>query len=173
VAPAGALIVIEPALKETSRALQVLRGRLIEHVYAPCLRSGECPLLRKERDWCHAMLPMELPAKLAKIARAAGLRQERLTFSYLTLRPDGRRLLGHGEPDALRVVGGPVLSKGKTEWDGCGEIGLVRLRRLDRERSDANAALDGALRGTRLRVAGELSDAGSVRVRPSLAIERI
>lgn len=173
VAPGGALIVIEPALKETSRALQVLRGRLLPHVYAPCLREGECPLLRKERDWCHAMLPQTLPAKLAKVARAAGLRQERLTFSYLTLRPDGRRLGGHGEPDALRVVGGPVASKGKTEWDACGEVGMVRLRRLDRERSDENAALDGALRGTRLRVAGPLSDGASVRVRSPVTIEQI
>ncbi len=167
----GSLIVIEPALRPTSRFLQALRGRLEAHVFAPCLRQGPCPLLRRDRDWCHATLPLELPAQLAAIAKAAGLRTARLTYAYLTLRGDGARLGGHGDPRTLRVVGGPVLSKGKAEWDACGEAGLVRLRRLDRERSKANAALDGALRGTRIRLPEVPADGGSVRIRPELAIE--
>jgi len=92
----GSLIVLEPALRETSRALQRLRDRLGDHVYAPCLRAGDCPLLRRERDWCHAQRAGELPTRLADIAKAAGLRWSRPTYAYLTLRADGRRLGGFG-----------------------------------------------------------------------------
>jgi len=169
----GALIVLEPALRETSRALQRLRDRLTEHVYAPCLRAGDCPLLRRERDWCHAQRDGELPERLATIAKAAGLRWSRPTYAYLTLRADGARLGGFGDRRALRIVGGPVATKGKTEWDGCGAAGLVRLRRLDRERGPSNEALDDARRGTRLRLAQAPADGASVRLRPSVAIERI
>lgn len=169
----GSLIVLEPALRETARSLQRLRDRLTEHVYAPCLRAGDCPLLRRERDWCHAQREGELPPRLATIAKAAGLRWSRPTYAYLTLRADGARLGGFGDPRALRIVGGPVASKGKTEWDGCGEAGLVRLRRLDRERGPANEALDGAGRGVRLRLDEAPADGANVRLRPSVAIERI
>jgi len=169
----GTLIVIEPALRATSRSLQELRNRLGPHVFAPCLREGACPLMRRKRDWCHAALPIELPKALGQTAKAAGLRTGRLTFSYLTLRNDGARLAGHGDPRALRIVGGPVVSKGKTEWDGCGEAGLVHLRQLDRERSDVNGALDGALRGTRVRMSDAPADGSAVRIRPDVAIARI
>ena len=62
---------------------------------------------------------------------------------------------------------------GKTEWDGCGSTGQVRLRRLDRERAGANETLDGALRGTRIRVDHPLEDGAAIRLRPSIGIERI
>lgn len=171
--PGGSAIVLEPALKRQSRTLQSLRDRLAELVYAPCLRAGECPLLRRDRDWCHAALPLELPEALAALASDAGLRQSRLTYAYVTLRSDGRRLRGHADPRAVRIVGGPVTSKGKAEWDACGEAGLVRLRRVDRERAPSNAAMDTALRGTLLRLPEAPPDGGAVRLRPGLEIERI
>lgn len=176
--PGGALVVIEPALREPTRDLQRLRDRFAAeadppHVFAPCLRDGPCPLLRRARDWCHDVLPFELPEPLAAVAKEAGLRAERLTFSYLTLRADPRRLWDRAErdPRAFRVVGGPVVTKGKTEWDLCGAPGLVRLRRLERERSDANAALDEAPRGTLLRLDREPE--GKLRVRPDVRVERL
>ena len=62
----GALIVLEPALRAQSRALQRVRGVLASvagppHVFAPCLHRGACPLLERERDWCHEQLPLPLP----------------------------------------------------------------------------------------------------------------
>jgi len=176
--PGGALIVLEPALREQARRLSSLRDRLAAapgapHVFAPCLRDGPCPLMRRERDWCHDLLPFELPEALAALAGEAGLRRERLTYSYLTLRRDARRLwdLADRDPRAVRVVGGPVVTKGKTEWDACGAPGLVRLRRLDRERSDASAALDDAPRGALLRLDREPADGASLRVRPDVRVE--
>lgn len=174
-APGGSLIILEPALRDVTRALMALRDRLAAGgalgVFAPCVRAGPCPMLRRERDWCHAELPFALPGALAERAKQAGLRWERLTYAYLTLRTDDVRL-GGGDPKHLRVVGGPVESKGKREWDLCGEPGLVRLRRLDRERSEASAALDDARRGTRLVVDAELRDGEGLRVGSDVVVRK-
>jgi len=152
----GALIVLEPALRDTSRALQAVRDRIAArrappYVAAPCVRSGPCPMLLGERDWCHAALPLALPGLVADIARGAGLRFEGLRYAYLVLRrqPDAMatRLRAAGAGIALRIVGDTMASKGKSEVFACGEPGLVRLMLLDREQSDANAAFDSVARG--------------------------
>lgn len=143
----GALIVIEPALRESSRELQRVRDQLVfrtgRRVFAPCTRTGPCPMLETERDWCHEDLPLALPDPLRELARAAGLRWEGLSYSYLTMRRGGTLA------DFHRVVGGPVTSKGRTEWHLCHESGISRLARLDRFR---DPRLEGARRGSLLRV---------------------
>jgi SAM-dependent methyltransferase len=51
--PGGCLVVIEPALRETSRALLSVRDRLVAGgatVRAPCLFRGDCPALARESD---------------------------------------------------------------------------------------------------------------------------
>lgn len=164
--PEGALIVMEPALRDTARALQRVRDRLAAdpagaHVAAPCFRAGPCPLLRRERDWCHAQLSLPLPPALAALAKGAGLRRSRLTYAYLALR---RAAVAHPR-DLWRVVGGPVRSKGKTEWDVCGAAGLVRLRRLKRDVKREPSPLDGAERGAALRLGAEVEDGGGLKVR--------
>ncbi len=153
-APDGTLIVVEPALRAQTRALHAMRDALVKRkrvsVFAPCLRGGECPMLARERDWCHEDRPYALPASLVPIARAAGLRYERSTFSYLSLRRDGRTLREALPSDAgelYRVVGRPKPSKGKLEVIGCGRPGGQVLARLDRHRSAANEAFERAQRG--------------------------
>jgi len=141
----GSLIVVEPALRETSRALQQVRGQLesMGHpIASPCTHAKACPLLVRERDWCHQELRVPLPKSLRSIAREAGLRFERLTWAHLVVRRDGQRTA----PDLLRVVGGPVVSKGRTEWQLCGPHGQSRLAQLSRHAPTA-PDLARALRG--------------------------
>jgi hypothetical protein len=116
-------------------------------VFAPCVRSGPSPMLASARDWCHAEMPVRLAPPLAALARAAGLRTERLTFSYLTLRLEPSALARAADRTLGRIVSEPLISKGKRELVACGEGGLVRLRRLDRRRSDTNAVFDQLVRG--------------------------
>lgn len=176
-APSGSLIIVEPALRSFSRALQRMRDRLSESpggvsVFAPCPHHRACPLLVRERDWCHDQLLLPLPEPLASLASESGLRRERLTFAYLTLRADGQNLaaaLGEGRP-LQRVVGGPRETKGKTEWDLCGPEGLTRLRLLDRERSTHNEPLVDAARGSLLRLERTGADQ---RVGPDVSVERV
>ena len=156
-APDGSLIVVEPALREVTRDLQAVRDRLAEHVFAPCTQCGPCPMLPRAKDWCHQWLAVDLPESLRPVAKAAGLRWRGLSFAYLTLRRDGRRL-----SEALRVVDGPRPSKGVTTWTLCGAPGLVELRHLDRHARPGDV-LDGAVRGTLLTVEPTPAPGGRLR----------
>jgi ribosomal protein RSM22 (predicted rRNA methylase) len=169
----GALIVLEPALRETSRNLQHVRNLIAAaagppYVFAPCLHREACPLLARERDWCHEQLPLELPPELIPIARAAGLRTRELTYSYLTLHRS-QRSLAELLPDVrlLRVVSSPLPSKGKLELMVCSQGPTLKLRRLDRHISGTNRALENAGRGSILRLdPGADPDAAVQKVGP-------
>lgn len=155
VRPRGALVVIEPALRDRTRHLQRVRDALAASgapPFAPCLHAGACPMLAREVDWCHEDLSIDLPLWLRATAREAGLRYEGLTFSYLALRADGARLgerVGSAKAP-FRLVAQPLRSKGKAEWLLCGpatgEGSLVRVRGLEREAA-AHEALWRARRG--------------------------
>ncbi|MDB4941479.1 MAG: Methyltransferase [Labilithrix sp.] len=144
VAPDGALVIVEPALRARTRHLHAVRDRLAARgvtVFAPCLHAAGCPMLATEGDWCHEDLAVDLPSWLVPLARAAGLRWQGLTFAHLVLRRDGRTLLGSAPAAGprrgqrhLRVVSELMVSKGKAEIFGCTTAGeRVRLRRLDRD----------------------------------------
>ncbi|MFO0661805.1 MAG: small ribosomal subunit Rsm22 family protein, partial [Polyangiaceae bacterium] len=159
VRPGGAIVVIEPALKTTSRHLHAVRNALIEKKatpFAPCLHSATCPALVKESDWCHEDLDVDLPSWLVPVARAAGLRFEGLSFSYLVLRTDGSSLRDHTREKAVRAVSSLLVTKGKKELMLCDGTnapnGIIRAMRLDREASDTNAAWQLARRGDLLEV---------------------
>lgn len=174
----GAIVVIEPALRDVTRALHAVRDRIVADstlgVFAPCLRGGACPMLESDRDWCHEDVPARLPERLVSVARTAGLRYERLTYSYLTLRRDSRSLreIAAGAPgEPYRLVSQPRPTKGKLEVFGCGEPGRIRIVRLRRHRSERSAALDEARRGDILAVEGSPDDRGRLRLGPDAAVE--
>jgi ribosomal protein RSM22 (predicted rRNA methylase) len=144
VAPDGALVIIEPALRDRTRHLHAIRDRLLEldpaaRVFAPCLHSSKCPALALDGEWCHEDLAVDLPEWLVPLARAAGLRWQGLTFSYLVLRRDGRGLGCPSDQDSIhqirfRAVSELLRSKGKAELWSCSDQGVrARLRRLERD----------------------------------------
>ena len=156
----GAVILIEPALRETSRALHRLRDQILEEgaatVFAPCTRRiAPCPALADPRDWCHEDRPLPLPPRAAELASATGLRDSGMKFSYLVLRrrPDPLVPEAAGRV-ALRLVSDPRKLKGRRECVGCGEGGWVQLRLLSRHRSPATRSLERARRGDVLVVPG-------------------
>jgi hypothetical protein len=142
VASDGALVIVEPALRERTRHLHAVRDRLVTGgatVFAPCLHAQGCPMLATEGEWCHEDLPVDLPPWLVPLARAAGLRWQGLTFAYLVLRRDGRRLFDEAPARGdsrvhLRVVSELMRTKGKAEIFACTSEGVrARMRRLDRD----------------------------------------
>jgi len=156
VAPDGALVVIEPALRDRTRHLHAVRDLLALRgttIFAPCLHASGCPMLTTMGDWCHEDLGVDLPAWVVPLARAAGLRWQGLTFSHLVLRRDAQRLVdqvldtkaqqepaGEGAPPRvhLRVVSELMRTKGKAEVFGCTSGGeRLRMRRLDRDASES------------------------------------
>jgi len=156
-APGGAIIQLEPALKDTTRELMRTRDVLAArntapYVLAPCLHSLPCPMLPSERDWCHQELPVALPTSLAEVARAATLRYEGLSYASLVLGNTPRPLPAAG---SFRIVSDRLLSKGKLEFFGCSDAGKhQRLTRLDRHDSDTNEAFGAARRGDVITVEG-------------------
>ena len=175
IAPDGAVIIIEPALRDTSRNLHALRDAVLAkqaaHVFAPCTRRGApCPALADPDDWCHEDRLIDLPPRTAALSRLTGLRDGGLKFAYLVLRKHDAPLVA--APNAWRVVSAPRPAKGKLEIYGCSDAGRVPLRLLKRNRSDANRAFERARRGDVL-VAAASVDKDRVELERETVIERI
>jgi ribosomal protein RSM22 (predicted rRNA methylase) len=153
----GAIIVLEPALRESARELMAVRDLLVARgrapfVIAPCLHTHSCPMLPSERDWCHQELPYALPKALAEVAKAASLRYEGLSYASLVLSNTARP---SAAANSFRIVSDRLESKGKLELFGCSEAGYVRLTRLTRNANERNAPFEAAQRGDVLTLSSE------------------
>ncbi len=175
IGPDGSVIVVEPALRDTSRNLHELRDAVLTkgaaHVFAPCTRRGApCPALANPEDWCHEDRVIELPPRTAELARLTGLRDGGMKFAYLVLRKYDAPLVA--APNAWRVVSAPRPAKGKLELFGCGDAGRIPVRLLKKHRSDANRSFERARRGDVL-VTSAPAGEDRVELEHDTAVERI
>jgi ribosomal protein RSM22 (predicted rRNA methylase) len=169
----GSVIIIEPALRDTSRALHELRDDILRaggaSVFAPCTRRGApCPMLASADDWCHEDRAVALPPRTAELARLTHLRDSGMKFSYLVLRHSALPLVDNA--NAWRVVSSPFAPKGKLELFGCSDAGRVPLRLLKRNRSQANRAFERARRGDVVIVDAPIGE--RVELEAETAVER-
>ena len=151
----GSLVVVEPALRETSRALLQVRDVLVERGYAiraPCLFRGACPALIKESDWCHAERQWRMPKLVEDLARGAGLHKESLKMSYLIVAPKGEAWAPVPEGTLFRVVSEQLPGKGRTRFMGCGPDGRVGLAMQEKHENEKNRLFFKAQRGDVLRI---------------------
>ncbi len=173
--PGGSVLVVEPALSATSRALLAVRDLLVARGYAiraPCLWRGPCPALARGADWCHAERAIETPRLVSEIGKAAGLRKEAVKMSYLILAPRGEAWAEPPPGHVFRIVSESLPSKGRLRYMGCGPEGRMGLALQEKHVTDANRRFDGLLRGdvvevTRVEPRGDglrLSGASQVRV---------
>ncbi|MGE3976658.1 MAG: small ribosomal subunit Rsm22 family protein [Nitrospira sp.] len=150
VAPHGTMMIVEPALRETSRALHQVRDRLLEEkcctIYSPCLHEQNCPALTKPDDWCHEERAWEPPVSIQEIDEEVGFIKDALKFSYLLLRKDGKTIVER-QPDVYRVVSELRELKGEKRVWLCNEHGRQEVGRQDRLASPQNQALDQWHRG--------------------------
>jgi len=159
--PGGTIILVEPALRETSRELLAVRDQLLAlsdlEIVAPCFWTGACPALANPRDWCHDAVEV-----------GAG---PRVDFSYLVLRDRWRPIPGQLR---YRVVSDPLPEKGRLKLYACGPTGRHAFIRLDRHETPANAGFGQLVRGDVVRIAGatELNEA-LMRVEPATAVKKI
>ena len=147
----GCCIIIEPALRETSRELLQVRDLMMQDgfgIYSPCLCAAPCPALEHPKDWCHEEIPWDPPKVIQELDHLMGLKKDSLKFSYLVIRQDGHRLSDLLPDGSWRVVSEPLPSKGKLEFYVCGQGGRKIAMRLDRDRSAGNAAFDTLGRGS-------------------------
>ena len=151
------LVVIEPALRTTTRALMALRDDLCArggtHVVAPCLHQARCPMLAREGDWCHEARRIEPTPRVARIDRIVGRRDERALFAFLATAPGQAHAHAQQSPTLVRLVTDTLGSRGKTERLACRADGELRLMRLlDRETTESNRAFLAAERGAVLAI---------------------
>jgi ribosomal protein RSM22 (predicted rRNA methylase) len=147
----GAAVLVEPALRETSRALLGVRDRLLAaglFVEAPCLWQGPCPALVRERDFCHAS------------AGALVHGRSRVDFSYLVVRKQGS---APADRAVFRVVSDTMKDKGRLRLFACGPAGRLLITRLDRDRGPSNDAIDEVERGDVIRLVGATAQADGLR----------
>jgi len=183
-APGGTLILIEPALRETSRELLAVRDQLLAmsdlEIVAPCFWRGACPALASPRDWCHdssTVEPWEGPTPPAtgsggqsppSPARSRSARS-RVDFSYLVLRDGWRPLPGELR---YRVVSDPLPEKGRLKLYACGPTGRHAFIRLDRHESATNAAFGQLVRGDVARIPNPTPASDGMRVEAQTAVAR-
>jgi hypothetical protein len=158
-AEGATMILLEPALRETSRALLAVRDRLLASpgvsVVAPCFWTGPCPALARERDWCHDAAPV--PSS------------PRVDFSYLVLRAHAA---APPPPGAFRVVSDRLDEKGRLKIFGCGASGRHAIVRLDRAASPGNAAFAHLERGDVVTLEGCEPAGDGLRVGPEARVAR-
>lgn len=163
--PKGLLVLVEPALKRTGRALLEVRDALVRttdlQVLAPCLTQSPCPALERPRDWCHADRPWTPPDWSLELGRKAGLGRDSLKFAYLVFSLEKAPVY---DPDLFRIVSEPAPEKGKKRLFGCGVGGRHALVRLDRKKSALNEAFDTLERGDVVRVAQVDSSGDGLRI---------
>jgi SAM-dependent methyltransferase len=126
----GLVVLLEPALRETSRALLQLRDRLVAGgatVRAPCLYRGDCPALVRPSDWCHAEREWTPPPLVDELAHAAKLHRDTLKMSYLVLQAPGAEWPALPDGRLFRIVSEPLPQKGQHRFVGCGPEGRVPL----------------------------------------------
>jgi ribosomal protein RSM22 (predicted rRNA methylase) len=148
--PGGSLVVIEPALRDTSRALLHVRDLLVARglaVRAPCLFRGPCPALLRQGDWCHAERPIEPPPLVAEIGKAAGLRKEAVKMSYLVLAPPREAWADPPPGRVFRIVSEPLPGKGRLRYMGCGPEGRMGLALQQKHAGERNRRFGRLLRG--------------------------
>lgn len=163
----GSCIIIEPALRETSRDLLEVRDGILGlgiHVYAPCLGEGMCPALVNPRDWCHEDIPWEPSLLVREIDQLTGLRKDSLKFSYLVLRRDSLSRSDIRGQSAFRVVSEPLVTKGKVEFFLCDGEERKLVTRLDKDRTDRNRVFEMLKRGDVVGFEGLLDERKRLKV---------
>jgi SAM-dependent methyltransferase len=171
-AAGGLVVIVEPALRETSRALLGVRDRLLAAglaVVAPCFWTGPCPALERERDWCHdaaSSRDRALPPTPRGFA-APSPSAPRVDFSYLVLRAAAEERAA-----AFRVVSDRLVEKGRLKVFACGPSGRHPFVRLDRAATTANAAFGRLDRGDVVTIEGATAAADGLRVGEATIVTR-
>ena len=138
------MVILEPALRDTSRELLSVRDALVARgfaVRAPCLWRGPCPALVRpptgatpsgagRRRRCSTRWPA--PPRLHK---------EALKMSYLVLAPKGEDWPVLPPGRLFRIVSEPLEGKGRQRFMGCGPEGRMGLALQEKHRTEANAGL--------------------------------
>lgn len=144
----GFVVLIEPAMRETSRPLLTFRDRLSGsgwHVYAPCVTQQSCPALPDPEDWCHHSVAWDRPPFIEWLDERIGTIKKSLKFSYIVLTRKNQNVadFAFGRRDRvhqIRIVSERFDEKGRTRVFGCHDGGRHEFVMNTRDRTPSNQA---------------------------------
>ncbi len=174
VADGGWAILIEPALRATSRRLLEFRDHAVREgwsVYSPCFRQSDCPALVNEQDWCHHDAPWERPAFIAQLDAMLGHVKLSLKFSYIVLNRRGsnlRQFIDIEHP--RRVVSELALEKGRSWCFVCNEEGRFRCRQNTRDITPSNEEFVNLSRYDTVGIDGAEPSGNELRITPTTRV---
>jgi SAM-dependent methyltransferase len=176
----GALIMIEPASRFGSRTLLQCRDELVKAgmtIYAPCVRQAECPALKRDVDWCHAISRWERPRFIRILDEQIGNLRLSLKYSYIIAMKQPVTIastLPDVPPNSLfRIVSDRMDEKGRKKVYGCGEQGRLFFEKQKRDTTEANADFDEAHRYDLMTLEGFAPKANLMRMNPDSVVKLV
>ncbi len=144
------VILLEPALRDSTRDLLKTRQALIEskkaRVWLPCLDNRPCGALASAKDWCHEEISVQFPEWFNAFGASAGLKKEALLFSYVVLSHVDLEVPGW-QPNGLRMVSQRLERKGQTECFLCTQEGKQKIRVQHSKTTEENKQVHEWVRG--------------------------
>lgn len=126
------LILVEPALKESSQILMNIRDDIIKKNFViPCSHKGSCPLILKD-GWCYKVLRWVYPLFMEIINRKL-FRDLRLKFSYLVIKKEDEDI-----KNTFCFLSNTKIEKGKYKNNFCSKDGIINCMLLKKELNDKN-----------------------------------
>lgn len=153
----GILLIIEPALKDSTRCLMKIRDIFVKEregsIIAPCILIKECPMLKvaSRNEWCHFSIRWEPPRFMEIINRELKRDIECPKFSYLIIFK-GKFSFPENYLDAGRVVSHLQVEKGKKKFYLCKKDNYICFEKLERDASQINRTFDEVSKGDILRI---------------------
>lgn len=126
--PHGQLVIVEPALNQTSRNLTLLRDKLIEkescYTPLPCGHQGGCPLNKEPRDWCHFQVDWTPPNLRKRFEKGLDHQSGNLKYSYLVVKKSKDLV----PQKYYRVISDKLYERdGHTAWLLCSDTAKLKL----------------------------------------------
>jgi ribosomal protein RSM22 (predicted rRNA methylase) len=142
----GYCVLIEPAQRDSSRALLQFRDDLLADgwtVYAPCCTQKPCPALENPKDWCHHELNWERPKFIEIIDEQIGTIKRSLKFSYMIFSGQDRNVSDYQEHGRdfsrrFRCVSELFDEKGRYRVILCNDLGRVVFQKNKRDDTETN-----------------------------------
>ncbi|MGI6680968.1 MAG: small ribosomal subunit Rsm22 family protein, partial [Bdellovibrionota bacterium] len=118
----GVLIILEPALKFSTRKLMDFRNKILEKyqykISYPCFHDKECPMLSCKNDWCHGEL-QGLDSRLVNMLDGiTGFNKHKIKYSCAVFYKNKKEKFVSYE-DYARVVSVPKLSNRGLSFTAC------------------------------------------------------
>lgn len=132
------VFVLEPSTHNHFQKILEFREQLITsgfQILAPCPHQLSCPMANQPKEWCHDRTHWEQPLWYKNLEKHLPMRNQTLTQSYLlAVRPEFLTSTNTvmNSSNTIRVVGDPLVEKGKTRWQACKDSDRVFLSFLKR-----------------------------------------